>query len=266
MTPCDETFVDSQQQSISSNDNESDSNQDDYTTENLKHDSNSLVLDLYTLKDQTIGKSNLFSKFSYGNTVSGSKLPRKDDFRNDVKDRTILKTENTSSERPSKRIRQADPNFISVKELPEYKKLELIAKWHSFTNPLTCDIEEKRFQLFVAARLHARCQDGPVRKAMNCLYATICPFTVQAIAATDPDLIASCISNLQFQYVKSHQIVKASQVVISSYGGVVPENETDLKALPGIGPVFADLLSSINTREIHQNLIQYQDKHNEVVP
>ena len=43
---------------------------------------------------------------------------------------------------------------------------ECISKWHAFSVP-TDTIETRRFQVLVAARLHVRCQENTVRKAMD---------------------------------------------------------------------------------------------------
>lgn len=48
----------------------------------------------------------------------------------------------------------------------KYERQELISKWHKFADPNT-PIEQQRFQVLVAARLHARCQEPVVLKAMD---------------------------------------------------------------------------------------------------
>ena len=51
-------------------------------------------------------------------------------------------------------------------ELPEEITDECIKKWHSFANS-SDPIELQRFHVLIAARLHARCQEGTVLKAMD---------------------------------------------------------------------------------------------------
>lgn len=257
LTLYDEKSSDSDQKPLMNNDNEASSIQkNDDTTYYVKDDRDSLVVAIDSVKNESIGKTNLFSQFAFGSKRIESNVPKVTGIQKCDSDKPITATKISNLENPSKSTKKCVSEFVAFKDLPHSKKLEVTTKWLSFVNPLTNDIEEKRFQIFVAARLHARCQDGQVRKAMNCLYEKICPFTVQTIATSNTELISSCLSNLQYHNVKSEQIVKAAQVIIASYGGVVPEDENDLKTLPGIGPVFADLLSSINTRETVRNHIQ----------
>jgi endonuclease III len=124
-------------------------------------------------------------------------------------------------------------------------------KWHSLVDP-AAPLEVKRFQLLVAARLHARCQEPSVHKAMNSL-RDVFPnkFTVNTVAAADPEVLANCISNVVHYNVKAQHIVKAAQQIKTRFGGKVPEDEKSLLELTGIGKVFADLLAFINTREAH---------------
>jgi endonuclease III len=138
-----------------------------------------------------------------------------------------------------------------MSDLPISEKNKIVMKWFSFIDSTTNDIEDRRFQVLVAARLHARCQEAAVRKAMQNLNERINPLTVNTVAVMDPLIISDCISNLQYHNTKAKQIVQASKEVLSQYNGIVPEEERELRMLTGIGPVFADLLSHVNTREMH---------------
>lgn len=117
-------------------------------------------------------------------------------------------------------------------------------------------MEDKRFQILVAARLHARCQEGPVRQAMQSLHATLCPthgpkLSVELLAQTDPEVWMQSISNLQYYPTKARHIQKAATTILEQFRGQVPEQEADLQKLMGIGPVLADLLAFVNTRQVH---------------
>jgi hypothetical protein len=160
----------------------------------------------------------------------------------------------------SKKKQRQCNDFIPIRQLPESEREEIVQKWHSLilyndTNNTNSTIEDRRFQLLVAVRLHARCQEITVRKAMIVLYERIQPiFSVQNVAQLDPTILATWITNLQFYNVKAKQIVQSSNEIITTYNGYVPEKEIDLIHLTGIGPMFADLLSYVNSREIHEQI------------
>lgn len=148
--------------------------------------------------------------------------------------------------------------FVRMKELSEDEQKRITKKWHSMVVDKTAPIEAKRFQVLVAARLHARCQESTVRKAMKSLSDKLAGsgnskggFTVQTIAASDAEVLASCITNLQFFNSKAEQIVKAAKEIKTRFGGIVPEDEHSLLQITGIGKCFADLLAFVNTRKAH---------------
>jgi endonuclease III len=147
-------------------------------------------------------------------------------------------------------------------------------------------IEIRRFQVLVAARLHARCQESSVRKAMTrlrsyfqkssrssninaddgvahgvktagCRTETLNnTITINNIASADPVKLAhGCLSNLQFYNVKAESLVKAAQQIQKEHGGFVPVDEESLLKVTGVGKVFADLLAFVNTRENHLRFI-----------
>ncbi|KAL3933758.1 MAG: hypothetical protein SGBAC_010258 [Bacillariaceae sp.] len=138
-----------------------------------------------------------------------------------------------------------------MKDVSVEKQQEIRQKWHSLLDP-EASLEVKRFQMLVAARLHARCHEASVQKAMTKLRESFPNFTVDTFADADPELLVPCIKNVVHYNVKAQQIVKAAQEVRSNFKGVVPEDEKSLLALTGIGNVFADLLAFVNTRAAYE--------------
>jgi coenzyme F420-reducing hydrogenase alpha subunit len=51
--------------------------------------------------------------------------------------------------------------------------------------------------------------------------------------------------------VKAKHLIQSAQAIISQFNGEVPEDETQLRKLIGIGPVMGDLLAFVNTRAMH---------------
>ena len=131
------------------------------------------------------------------------------------------------------------------------------------SNHTKLTLEDRRFQIFVAARLHARCQDGPVRLAMKRLYQRLCPTHGETLAAPlvarlEPDIWMDAIQNLQYYPTKARHLHKAANEILTNFSGKVPETERELKTLTGIGPVLADLLAFVNTTALHRS--RYHDK------
>jgi HhH-GPD superfamily base excision DNA repair protein len=141
--------------------------------------------------------------------------------------------------------------FVRMKNLSKEEQERITRKWHSLADP-TAPLEVRRYQVLLAARLHARCQEPTVRKAMEALQEAMPEgVTIQTMAAVDPEVLATHISNLQFYNVKAQQVVKAAQEIQTRFGGKVPEDEWSLSQITGIGKCFADLLAFVNTREKH---------------
>ena len=153
---------------------------------------------------------------------------------------------------PSREKKKSQSAFVPIKELPPIEQERIRKKWHNLVDP-SASLENKRFQILVAARLHARCQEQSVKKAMSKLRETFNEFTALTMAETNPEMVAECISNVVHYNVKARHIVKASQEVVLQFGGIVPEDEKSLLAITGIGKVFADLLACINTKAAFMN-------------
>ena len=156
-------------------------------------------------------------------------------------------------------------------------------KWQSFAD-LDAPVEIRRFQVLIAARIHCQAHEGTVRKAMITLRNHFrepslesSPLqsdengsnTEQVIVAVeqrylspetlskaDPEEIAKMISSVLFANVKSKHIVQAAKEVKHQFHCKVPESETSLKSITGIGPKLAELLFHVNSHSLHEKGIQ----------
>lgn len=142
----------------------------------------------------------------------------------------------------------------------EHRK-ELINKWHSFSDA-TAPIEERRFQVLIAARIHARCQEPIVHKAMQRLRdyfatqeepnGTAQSLSAQCLSQCDPENdIAPLLSSVLFGNVKAQHVVQAAQDVLSKFRGQVPESMTSLQDITGIGPKLSEILNIVNRRDTY---------------
>jgi endonuclease III len=162
--------------------------------------------------------------------------------------------------RASSKNEKKEKEFVKIRDISPEEQIKIIRKWHSMADPLA-SMEARRYQVLLAARLHARCQEITVRKAVLKLrehFASLSEtktITVDEMAKSDPEELAIHISSLQFYNVKAKQIVKAAQEIQSRHGGIVPEDEFSLLQITGIGKTFADLLAFVNTKEAHERVI-----------
>ena len=137
-----------------------------------------------------------------------------------------------------------------ITEPPEQFTPKCITKWHSFAVP-TDSIELQRFHVLIAARLHAKCQEGTVKKAMDLLrgyFRESGGLTPETLSTTNPEDIAPLLSSVLFGKTKANQIVQAARDVLR-LGGEVPELNKRLQMITGIGPKLAGILSAVNTKE-----------------
>jgi endonuclease III len=168
--------------------------------------------------------------------------------------RTNINNDNNDDRHPKKKkMSKVNKEFLKLKDASSDEQDKIVRKWHSMADP-SASLEDRRYQILLAARLHARCQEPTVRKAMAVLRDLVKPekLSVNEIIKFDPEVLANHITNLQYYNVKAAQIVKAALEIRSQHRGLVPEDEFSLLQITGIGKTFADLLAFVNTREAHE--------------
>ena len=171
-----------------------------------------------------------------------------------------------------------DFEFSTDEELAECRR-----KWQSFAD-VDAPIEIRRFQIVIAARLHCQAHEGTVRKAMESLRKhfrepslnSSCLqkdenesnmeqssgvieksyLSPETLSKADPEVIAKMISSVLFANVKAKHIVKAAMEVKHQFNYKVPESETSLKGITGIGPKLAGLLFRVNSYSAHDKVLQ----------
>lgn len=218
-----------------------------------------------TLQQGTV-ESNRFAKFAHRTNPCCSAVNNNNLF---IASTMLLPKPNHARQRKNKTA-DALTKWVPMKELSDKEQKSVVNKWHSLilisSNDKGCSIssagytmEDRRFQILVSALLHARCQEPVVRAVMTkLLRQEVGPLTVNGMTAADPTAISKIIASLQYHNSKAKYIVQAAKELRIRYGGIVPEQEKDLKELPGIGPVFADILSNVNTRHVHEQMQQLE--------
>ena len=98
----------------------------------------------------------------------------------------------------------------------------------------------KPHELLFSVRLSAQCTDERVNQITPALYARF-P-TLEAFAQADVHEVEELIHSCGFFRAKAHDIVESAKMLLSDFGGKVPDNMEDLLKLPGVGRKTANLI------------------------
>ncbi len=99
---------------------------------------------------------------------------------------------------------------------------------------------DKDYELMIAVRLSAQCTDARVNLVTPALFEAY-P-TLEAMAAADISDVEKYIHACGFFRQKAKDIVLACQMLLSQFGGKVPDTMEQLLKLPGVGRKTANLL------------------------
>ena len=98
----------------------------------------------------------------------------------------------------------------------------------------------KDYELLFSVRLAAQCTDARVNQVTPALFARF-P-TLEAFAAASPEEVGEYVRSCGFWRAKARDIVASAQMLLSDFGGRVPDNMDDLLKLPGVGRKTANLI------------------------
>ena len=99
---------------------------------------------------------------------------------------------------------------------------------------------QKDYELMIAVRLSAQCTDARVNMVTPALFERF-P-TLESFAEADVEEVESYIHSCGFYKHKARDIVLACQMLLTQYGGKVPDSMEELLKLPGVGRKTANLL------------------------
>lgn len=104
-----------------------------------------------------------------------------------------------------------------------------------------CSLDyDKDYELLFSVRLAAQCTDARVNQVTPALFARF-P-TLEAFAAASQEEVGEYVRSCGFWRAKARDIVAAAKMLLSDYGGRVPDNMEDLLRLPGVGRKTANLV------------------------
>ena len=99
---------------------------------------------------------------------------------------------------------------------------------------------EKDYELMIAVRLSAQCTDARVNLVTPALFAAY-P-TLEEMATADIADVENYVRSCGFYKHKARDIVLGCQMLLSDFGGKVPDTMEQLLKIPGIGRKTANLL------------------------
>ena len=110
-------------------------------------------------------------------------------------------------------------------------------------NPKTELNYSSPFELLVAVTLSAQATDVSVNKATDKLFPIA--NTPEAIYALGVDGLKQYIKTIGLYNAKAENVIKACKILIDKHNSIVPNNRTDLEALPGVGRKTANVVVSV---------------------
>jgi len=99
------------------------------------------------------------------------------------------------------------------------------------------------FQLLVAVILSAQCTDKRVNTVTPALFRDYS--TAEEMALATPEVIYEYIRSVSYPNSKARHLVGMAQMLISEFGGKVPDNLDDLTRLPGVGRKTANVIQAV---------------------
>ena len=118
---------------------------------------------------------------------------------------------------------------------------EIIARLEREYPMAECTLDyAEAYHLLVSVRLAAQCTDARVNMVTPALFERF-P-TVYDMAGAEPEEVEEYIRSTGFYHGKARDIVAAAKMLVSEFGGIVPNNMDDLLRLPGVGRKSANLI------------------------
>lgn len=125
------------------------------------------------------------------------------------------------------------------------QRFEYIIQYFSESNPnASSELNYKNgFELLVAVVLSAQCTDKRVNMVTPALFAQY-P-TPEAMAQATVGEIFELIKSISYPNNKAAHLSGLAKMLVSDFGGQVPDNMEDLQKLPGVGRKTANVILAI---------------------
>ncbi len=114
---------------------------------------------------------------------------------------------------------------------------------HYGNPPAALDFGGDPFRLTIAVLLSAQTTDAAVNKVTPVLWERYPK--IEDLAAANVSDVAEIIRTIGFFRNKAANTVKCAQMVLSEYGGEVPQSMEELQKLPGVGRKTANIVMNV---------------------
>ena len=99
------------------------------------------------------------------------------------------------------------------------------------------------FQLLVAVILSAQCTDKRVNMVTPVLFEHYPD--ARSMAAAEADELYEYVKSVSYPNSKARHLVEMSRMLVSEYGGEVPQDMAELMKLPGVGRKTANVIQAV---------------------
>lgn len=128
------------------------------------------------------------------------------------------------------------------------RKKELYGRVLAYLDSVMDDTETELdysspFELLVAVVLSAQCTDKRINMVTPRLFADF-P-TPEAMAAASPEVIFDYIRSVSYPNNKARHLAGLARMLVSDFGGKVPETLEELTRLPGVGRKTANVIQAV---------------------
>lgn len=121
------------------------------------------------------------------------------------------------------------------------KCLEIFQKFQAQNPSPTIELNySSAFELLIAALLSAQATDKKVNEITSILFAKA--NTPDAMLKLGEENIKNIIRHINYYITKAKHIIKASEILVEQYNGVVPQERKLLETLPGVGRKTANVI------------------------
>lgn len=104
-----------------------------------------------------------------------------------------------------------------------------------------CSLDyEKPYELLIATRLSAQCTDARVNLVTPTLFAKY--RSLEDFASADLEELEAIVRPCGFYHTKARDIIAMCRMLLSEYGGQLPDTVEELTRLPGVGRKTANLI------------------------
>ena len=120
----------------------------------------------------------------------------------------------------------------------------VLSYFHELHPEVTTELEfGSVFQLLVAVVLSAQCTDKRVNQVTPELFAHYPD--AQAMAEADESEIYEYVKSVSYPNAKARHLVELARMLVSEYGGEVPNDFDALLRLPGVGRKTANVMQAV---------------------